>query len=296
MQQLHRPFLALGFRLVSAIAVAAMFSLTKVLGEHGVSVVEIMFWRQAVTVPVLAIAMALTGRLARLKTNRIGGHMTRATLGTVGMGLTFAAVQVLHISEATTLGFTVPLFAVVITALFLPEKVGRWRWIAVAIGFAGVVAITRPGSSGMPLVGLALGLAGAACGAVISFHIRGLSQTEAPTTVVFWFGVFGTLYAAPLLPFFHTSHDGQTWIMLLSVGVVGTASQWLLTSALRYGSVASVVVMDYTQILWATLAGWLIWNDLPAAQMWIGVPLIVASGLIIAWSGRNAGAVTDEAL
>lgn len=296
MQSIHRPMLGLGFRLASAIAVAAMFALSKVVGEHGVSLAETMFWRQAVTVPILATLMALGGKLGRLKTRRLGGHMVRATLGTVGMTVTFAAVRVLHISEATTLGFTVPLFAVVITALFMPEKVGVWRWLAVIVGFAGVVLITRPGNSHVPLLGLTLGLAGAACGAVISFQIRELARTEAPTTVVFWFGVFGALFAAPLLPFFYVPHDTTTWIMLIGVGAVGTASQWLLTSSLRYGSVASVVVMDYTQIVWATLLGWLVWNELPAAQMWLGVPLIVASGLIIAWSGRNPPVVTDEAL
>jgi len=279
--------LALSLRLASALALTTMFTFSKLLGEHGVAVIEMMFSRQLVSLPLIAGGLAAAGRLRLLRTGRPGAHLVRATLGTVGMALFLGTMQVLHLSEATTLNFTTPMFVVVITALFLPERVGVWRWAAVAIGFAGVLLIANPGHAALPLLGVALGLGAAAMNAVISFHIRDMARTEAPVTVVFWFAVFGTLFVAPALPFVFRPHDPVVWAMLAGMGLSGTLAQWLLTSALRHGPVASVVVMDYTQILWATIYGWLLWGDLPHSTIWLGAPLIIGSGLLIAWRGHR---------
>ena len=75
----------------------------------------------------------------------------------------------------------------------------------------------------------------------------------------------------------------QGWLLLLGIGLAGALGQLLLTSALRFGSVASVIVMDYSGLFWATLYGWLLFETLPPPSTWLGAPLIVAAGLIIAW-------------
>jgi drug/metabolite transporter (DMT)-like permease len=77
--------------------------------------------------------------------------------------------------------------------------------------------------------------------------------------------------------------------MLVVIGVTGLAAQLLMTAALRYGSVASVIVMDYSQFGWATLWGWLIFATVPPAQTWIGAPAIIAAGIIIAWREQVRG-------
>jgi drug/metabolite transporter (DMT)-like permease len=78
-------------------------------------------------------------------------------------------------------------------------------------------------------------------------------------------------------------HDLAGWAMLFGIGATGLVAQLLMTAALRYGSVASVIVMDYSQFGWATLWGWLVFAHVPSAQTWIGAPAIIAAGLIIAW-------------
>ncbi|MBU6268201.1 MAG: DMT family transporter [Sphingomonadales bacterium] len=276
--------LALVLRTGAALMIATMFMLGKLAGQRGVALAEIMFWRQFVTLPMLLGWLALRQRgLQRLATTRLKSHFARAVTGMTGMSVNFGAALLLHLSVSTTLNFTAPLFAVLITALVLHEKVGPWRWTAVAFGFAGVILIARPGSATIPLLGGACGLLAALFNAGISFQIRDLSRTEEPIRVVFWFAVFGTLFTAVLLPFVMTRHDGGTWAILLAIGVIGTLGQLLMTTALRFGAVASVIVMDYTQLLWATLYGRFIWGDLPSATIWLGAPLIVASGLVIAW-------------
>jgi drug/metabolite transporter (DMT)-like permease len=87
----------------------------------------------------------------------------------------------------------------------------------------------------------------------------------------------------PLLPFVMTDHDAGTWALLIGLGVAGTLGQVLMTAALKFGSVASVIVMDYTQLIWATLFGLLIWGQQASATLWLGAPLVIAAGLVIAW-------------
>ncbi|MDE2403319.1 MAG: DMT family transporter [Sphingomonadales bacterium] len=279
----HRPHLALVLRTAAALLVATMFMLGKLANQRGVALPEVMFWRQAVTLPMLIGWLAWHRGLHRLATTRLQSHAMRAFSGTTGMALNFGAAMLLHLSEATTLNFTAPLFAVLITALVVREHVGPWRWTAVAFGFLGVLLIARPGSTPLPALGAACGLLAALFNAVISFQIRDLSRTEEPIRVVFWFAAFGTAIAGVMLPFVFHAHDGATWAILLAIGVIGTLAQLLMTAALRFGAVASVIVMDYTQLLWATLYGRLIWGDLPAATIWLGAPLIVVAGLVIAW-------------
>ena len=283
MENQQRPLFALGLRLVAALCIPIMFMLGKVANEHGVALPEIMFWRQFVALPVLLSYLALTGGLSALRTTRIGGHAMRAGFGMTGMFTNFAAVTLLPLAESTTLNFTAPLFAVLIAATILHEKVGRWRWTAVASGFVGVLIITQPGQAHLPMLGAMAGLISALLNAIISFMIRKLSRTEAPVSVVFYFALFGTLLMAPLLPFYFTPHNATDWWLLIGVGLSGTIGQLFMTAALRLGSVASVIVMDYSQIIWAMLFGWLIWHSLPGQSTWIGMPLIIAAGLVIAW-------------
>jgi drug/metabolite transporter (DMT)-like permease len=279
--------LALILRLFAALAIATMFMLGKLASQHGVAMPEIMFWRQIITLPILAGWMLATAGLSQLRTQRIGSHFLRAMVGSAGMFFNFAAVSLLHLSQSTTLGFTAPLFAVIITAMVLREHVGPWRWTAVSLGFVGVLLITQPGSATFPILGTAAGLTAALFNAGISFQIRDLARTESPISVVFYFAVFGGMLMAAFMPFYMTPHDATTWLILLGIGITGTVGQILMTSALRYGSVASVIIMDYSALIWATIYGRTLWGEMPPSSTWIGAPLIIAAGLVITWRERK---------
>lgn len=273
--------LAIVLRLAAMAMLATMFMLAKLAGEAGVSLPELVFWRQAMSLPVILLALLASGKLGLLATQRMGSHAKRATSGTLGLCCNLGAATLLPLPVATTLGFTTPLFAVLITALVLRETVGRWRWTAVVLGFAGVLIVTRPGETAVPLMGLVAGLGAGVIVAVVSFQIRDLARTEAPIACVFWFAFYGTLFSAALLPFYAQPHGAYQWLLLGAIGVTGTLAQFLITAALRFGQVATVVVMDYTALIWSTLYGWVLWDHLPGATTWLGAPLIVAAGLII---------------
>lgn len=289
MNQPHRPILALGLRLGSALLFATLLMLVKYAGDSGVALPEIMFWRQAVSVPILLGFLALTGKLDLLRTARLGSHARRAGLGMLNMVFNFGATILLPLAESTVLGFTTPLFAVVLGALVWREHIGPYRWLAVALGFAGVLVIAQPSGEPVSTLGVVLALLTGFFITIINYHIRDLGRTEDPIAIAFYFAAFGAPMAALALPFFYTPHSPEQWLVLIATGTVGTLAQWLLAASLRFGAVVSIIVMDYTQLIWATLYGWLIWHNMPPAATWFGAPLIVAAGLVIAWREYRLG-------
>lgn len=278
-----RPQLALLIRLGAIAALATMSALIKLASQRGIHLLEIMFWRQAISVPLILGWVLATGGLGTLATKRPRTHFLRALYGTIGMLFNFGAVILLPLAEATTMAFTAPIWAVILSTLILKDKVGVWRWSAVLFGFAGVLLIAQPGSGEIPLFGAAVALSGAFMVALISIQIADLNRTDKPLTIVFYFALFSVPMTALALPFVITRHDLGGWLLLLAIGLSGVVGQLLLTAALRFGAVASVIVMDYSQLFWATLYGWLLFASLPPASTWLGAPLIIAAGLVIAW-------------
>lgn len=290
-----RRMLALGMRLFSVLALSTMSLLVKLASESGIRLTEIMFWRQFAAIPVALTWVAFTAGLATLRTQRFGAHLRRSFMGVTGMVFTFGSVILLPLAEATTLGFTVPIFATILSALILREQVGPHRWAAVILGFIGVLIVIQPGSGGFPLKGALVGLTSALIIGIISLHLRDLGRTEAPATTVFYFSFLSSmmmlaLHLAPLPEAARTlvawgpgSHSAAQWLLILGLGLCGGLGQIALTASLRYAPVSTVVGMDYTSLIWSTLYGWAIWGVLPSHTTWLGAPIIIASGLYIAW-------------
>jgi len=283
MQPVQRPLYALGLRLLATMVLSSLVALVKFTAGSGVAFPEILFWRQVPTVFLIFGWLALRGETERLRTARLPDHFRRAMLGMTGMFFTFGAPVLLPLAESTTLGFTTPIFAVILSALLLKERVGPVRWLAVALGFAGVLIIAQPGHSHIPPFGAAVGLGAGFMVALISIQVRDLARTEESLSIVFWFAALSAPILALGLPFTMTAHSPFQWLLLIGGGVLGCIGQILLTASLRYGQVASVIVMDYSSLVWATLFGWLIWDQLPPAATWLGAPAIIAAGGVIAW-------------
>lgn len=275
--------LALALRTLASFLIATLFMLSKLASGHGVALPEMMFWLQFVSLPLMLSWFVVRGRLRDLATTQFRSHVLRAGVGMVSTAFCFAAARMLPLPEFTALTFTAPLFAVMITACILREHVGIWRWGAVACGFAGIIVITRPGSSAIPVAGGICALLAAVTSAVTSFQIRGLARTEGALQVVFWYAFIGSVTTAGFLPFFAQGHDAVTWALLLSIGIIGALVQLTLAMSLRHGSVASVIVVDSTQLLWAAVYGWVVWGELPMPTLWLGAPMVVLATVVIAW-------------
>lgn len=274
-----------------------MFALAKLAGEHGANLIEILFFRQAImVVPVLLIAATGPG-LASLKTQRPLAHLRRAAVGATGMSLNFAAVGMLPLAEAQSIWFTIPLFATILAVVWLGEKVGPHRWIAVIAGFIGVLIVLQPQSGHVPLIGGGLALAASLVGAVTSILIRQIGRTEPSLTTVFWFGTISATALLIPLPWALHQHDMTTWGLLLAMGVLGSIAQISLTFALRFAPVSVVASLDYVSLLWAAALGVVLFGTWPTPSTWIGAPVIIAGGLYIIWRERKLHvAVTPPAV
>jgi drug/metabolite transporter (DMT)-like permease len=279
----QRPLAGISLRLLTALLLAVMFALVKLASTRGVNVVESLFYRQC------GSALCATGLVAAgpgfdtLRTRRVWAHVGRMALGLAAMALNFIAFILLPLAEATTIGFSVPIFSVVLAALLLGEPTGKWRWGAVAAGFAGVLLIVQPGSGDVPLLGASVALVAALLTASVTIVIRRLGATERAATTVFWFAVSSLVPLGILMLHFAGAHDGVTWLILGGLAVAGGLAQLTLTGALRLAPVALVMPMDYTSLLWAVLLGASIFGELPSPWTWVGAPIIIASGLVIVW-------------
>jgi drug/metabolite transporter (DMT)-like permease len=279
----------IGLRLGAATAFAFMAAMIKLGYEAGVATPELVFYRFAFGLPPLLIWIAWSGNFGAWRTQRPVAHLLRAGLGLATMVLAFSALSYLPLAEATTISFAAPLFSVVLSALILKEDVGKHRWSAVAAGLIGVLIVMRPEGRHLPPLGLGIALLAALGVACVTITIRQIGRTENTQTIVLWFTAVSMLLVGGLMPFYARAHSAEVWAILVALGLCGGAGQLLLTASLRYAPVPVIVPFDYTQLIWAVLLGWLLWETHPAPTTWAGAAVIVASGLYTIYREHRLG-------
>lgn len=267
-----------------------MSALIKALGDR-IPVVEIMFFRSLIAVPVVLLVVARTKRGVRivetLRTKRFPGHFLRACTGTSAQACSFYALTLLPLAEHQALTNTTPLFITLLSIPFLGEKVGIHRGGAVVLGFAGilVIAIGQGAFSGnldaAAQVGFAVALAHGVFSAGTTMLVRTLSATEASTTITLWQSLLMTGFAAVLLPFYWVTPSWQELGLLIVIGILGGAAQVMLTEAWASAQVSALAPYSYSSLLWAILFGWIAFGDIPGVLTIAGATLIVVASLYI---------------
>lgn len=261
---------------------SVMFMFAKVLSETH-SVIEIAFYRNVIgCLPFLFIVFALGRREILVLRTRPAWVAFRAVLGTVSLVVTFWAYSLMPLADTTALLFTASLFIPVLGVIVLKESVGPWRWSAIAIGFVGVMIMTRP-SGEVLVLGVSVALFAAFLHATLQIILRYLGRYESPATISFYFFIIGAVLTSAAMPFIAVMPTVAEIPLLLGVGLSGAAAQWLLSVAYRNARAAIVTVFNYTSIVWAMLFGWLIWNDWPVTTVLIGALIVIASNVLIAW-------------
>ena len=275
--------LGMALRICAGLALAVMFAGVKWAAQHGVRVVESLFYRQLGTTVAALAFVAIGPGLASLRTKRVGGHVVRMGIGLLAMGLNFLAFAMLPMAEATAIGFSVPIFSTLLAAIVLGERTGIWRWGAVLAGFAGIMVIVQPGSGHIALSGGIVAIAAALTTALATIAIRRLGATEAAATTVFWFGASSLVPLSVAMLFAGRAHSTEIFAVLAVMAIAGGAAQLFLTGALRFAPVALVMPMDYLSLIWSSLLGFLIFSQLPSEWTLLGAPLVIGAGLVILW-------------
>lgn len=280
----HRENVVLG--MAAGLGAHFMFSVmvlcAKVLSTNH-SVIEIAFYRNAIgTVPFLFVILVLGRRdILRLHTKPVL-VISRAALGAVSLAVTFFAFSLMPLAETTALLFASSLFIPVLAVLVLKETVGPYRWTAVLIGFAGVIVMARP-TGDVYILGVSVALFAALLHAILQIILRYLGRFEKPKTISFYFFAVGTLITALAMPFIAVTPTISEIPWLLGIGLSGAAAQWMLSTAYRHAPAAVVSVFNYTSIVWATLFGFMVWNEWPLPTVIGGAAIVIASNLLIIW-------------
>ncbi len=282
------------------ISALALFTIMATLIKATSDVVppgEAVFFRSAFSVPVILVWLLARGELSTgLRTENVMGHVWRGVIGVSSMGLGFAALGMLPLPEVTAIGFAAPLMTVILAALLLGEKVRLFRLSAVTIGLVGVMIILWPRLSlddgtaeKLATLGAILALISAGLRALAQVHIRRLVQTEHAAAVVFYFMLTASGFSLLTLPFGWTLPGPLDTLMLIGAGVIGGVAQILVTSAYRFAPASVLAPFDYSQMLFAVVAGYLLFAEIPTAATLWGSLVVIAAGVLIIWRERQLG-------
>lgn len=283
------PTRGIALRVVSAASFAVMAALLKLASTRGANLAELIFYRSFFGIPVVLAWVMSHGGLRVLIPQRVSAHVGRSALGIASMTCTFSALILLPLAEATTIMFTGPIFATLLSWLVLSERVGRHRVSAALAAFLGVVVVMRPGESGhgVSLLGVGFGLAAAMGQASVTVALRHLGEREHVAAIVFWFLASCSLLGLLLLPFFGWTLDPTTIALLIASGVMGGFAQICMTGSLQAAPVSVLAPFDYLQLIGALLLGWLLLGTEPAINTYIGAALIAGSGLYTVWREKR---------
>lgn len=269
-----------------------MNMLAKLLSENH-SVIEIAFYRNLIaSVPFLLMVFVFGKREIMVIRSKPVWVVIRAVGGAVSLVVTFTAFSMMPLADTTALLFTSSLFIPALGVLILKEKVGPYRWAAVAIGFVGVIIMSLP-SGNVYWLGTVVALSAALMHALLQILLRYLGRFESPETISFYFFVVGTLLTALPLPFIAVMPALAELPLFLGIGLSGAAAQWLLTTAFRNAQAAIVTVFNYSSIVWATILGWMVWNDWPMPTVMTGAAIVIASNILMIWREARLGRISD---
>lgn len=214
-----------------------------------------------------------------LPTQRLHLHLLRALVGVTAMSCLYYAWANLTLAQAALLKQTSPFFVPIIAFFWLQERINAAvRW-AILVGFMGVMLILQPGTAAFSLA-VVVALMGAALGATAKVCIRAMRSTESPQQIVFYFALFGSLFAA--IPAWNSwVMPGATdWLWLLALAAASTLAQLLLSRAYGLAGAGVLGPFTYASIPFAALAGWLIWDESLGWLTLGGMALVVLGGML----------------
>ena len=283
----QHPLKAIGYFSVAILLIALVDGICKIYTTdlHAVQLV----WGYFVGITLtLAIYFAIRGeRLGDLmKTERRRLQLARPAFLVGSITSLFIGLTYLPIAETTAIGFTAPLFITALSVPILREKVGLHRWTAVVIGLVGVLIIVRPGgglwhwASVMPLIGAMF----FACFQLVT---RVLASSERTHVTLFHTGLGGLLWTSLMVPFFWTPPTAVHWAVFIGTGVMGTMAHLCMISAFNRAEASLLAPHNYTKIIWVAVLGYVLFDDVPSLNMWIGTAVIVSAGVYVLYQERR---------
>lgn len=271
--------LAIAFILVSTTAFSAMNTGIRYVSDE-LHATTIMMLRNVLTL-LLLLPWVMRAGLGSLRTPRLKAHALRGVVGGTGMlGWTYA-LTVMPLAHATALSFTAPLFVTLFAILFLGEKGGRARWLALAAGFLGTLVILQPSTSGFDLNTLIV-LVTTMIWAATTLMIKSLSTTEPPLRMLVYMNIFMLLLATPFGLAHWAMPSAGGWCTLILIAACSMLMHFTMVRAYALAPVVTLMPLDFTRLISTALFAWLVFGETSHSHIWLGAAIIITSAAVMA--------------
>lgn len=260
---------------------AGMDAMAKLLmAEY--SVIQVLFFRAGFGLIAL-IPLLWRGGMGVIVTARPWAHVARSGIALVAVSCFFLAIHRLPLAQVTAIGFAAPLLITALSVPLLKERVALGHWLAVAVGFGGILIVAGPDAWSGDLLGAgaALALAGTFLYALAMVLMRDMGRTEAAVTTVFWFSILTIVLTGAALPLVWRAPDAQAWGLFAAAGILGGVAQLLMARAVRLAPASVVAPFDYFHIIMSASLGWLLFAEIPSLNTLTGALVVVGSGLYV---------------
>jgi drug/metabolite transporter (DMT)-like permease len=213
-------------------------------------------------------------------TKRPGLHFLRCFFGLIALLSIFTALRNLPLATVVSISFAAPIFTTILSIFLLSEKVGFFRWLAVIVGFIGIIIITEPGFTSLNIyfvypVIFCLGMS------YVAITIRQLSTSEPVWLISLYFSIAITLASFFTIPYGWIMPDIKDLVLLMSIGIFGGAANLWLSQSYKFSEVSLVTPLKYLALVFAIIFGYFIWNEVPSVKTLTGAFLVITSSIII---------------
>lgn len=222
-----------------------------------------------------------------LKTNRYGLHLFRAVCGLASVYCYYYALKNLELVNAILLANTSALFIPLVVYVWLSTKIPKRRFLAIFIGFLGVLMILKPGIGGFINTASLIGLLSGLTIATAMVGVRQLTKTEPTEVIIFYFFFLATVVCFFPMLYAWEPINGEMWIYVIGTGIAGTCFQFLLTKAYTYAPASKASCVLYLSVVFGGSYGYFIWGNIPDAWNVFGALLIIMGGMLALWDKKN---------
>ena len=244
-------------------------------------VIVVVWLRFAIHALFATVVLLPMRGTALWRTQHLKWHALRALMFIAMTGMNFWALQFLQLTVTTSIFFSVPLIIALVSATAFREKLDTGRWVAIVAGFAGVLTIVHPGSADFHPAML-LSVVNAILYAFFMMMTRRLAAYDSPETIQYLPALGAAIGLAPFaLAAWEAPSDWLEWTVACLLGVLGGVGHYLLALAHRYAPSSVIAPFLYQQVIYMALFGYLVFGDVPSPGVWIGTPIVIASGLYL---------------
>ncbi|MDI7864029.1 DMT family transporter [Rhizobiaceae bacterium n13] len=300
MKQVQNPIQGMAIMAGAMLVLPVMDAIAKYMATYeGMSPGQVTFYRFFIQLVCTLPLLFIGGGLAAFRVNRPWMNLLRGALHAAASLLFFVAVKYMPLADVFAIYFVEPFMLTAMSALFLGDKVGWRRWTAIAIGFIGAMIVIQPSFAIFGWTAL-LPVACAFLFTLYLFMNRAIGDTDTPLAMQTMSGIGGTLFCAAAIAFGYGAlgepdfapslpQSDLAILLLLILGSISGYAHLMVVRAFRLAPLSLLAPFQYFEIISATILGYTLFGDFPTPLKWLGIAIIVGSGLFIIWRERKAG-------